>query len=217
MTDNRQTSLEEVLDMLLDEFKTPSPRAIARYSELYPRYRTDLLCFAATWAEEAGFPEAATLDPGQEERVALRAQSFFQNVLHAREHASAEMPAASASVAAEATIGTATLSQLASAAGTSLHDVARTSGLPLPIMSRLNARGYRLESIPGGALSLFGNVLRATRGAVVGALAPSPGRSPAMAFLSTSKPVAQPPGDFRADIAAADIPDSIKAELLREE
>lgn len=205
MTKDNQLSLEEVLDMLLDEFETPSRQAIAHFSKLYPDYRQGLMEFAAVWAEEIRLPEAPPLSKEQEERVATRAQSFLQNALFNSAKKSAD-PARQ--------VATASLAQLAESSGQTPHDVARLAGLDTILMSKLNGRRIRVDSVPSRVAARLAEILRVRTDQVLASLTPYEGHRPGFAFLATSRPVPAPPEDFTTAVLSSTLTDEEKNQLL---
>lgn len=215
MTDPTSLSLEEVLDMLLDEFDTPSGDAIAAYSQRYPHFRADLLRFGATWAEEAFLPEPSPLSASHEEALDARGQSFLHNALY--ERASSVASSVTPTVSDAAPVSRETLAQLARQAGHALHDVARDVGLSLPLMSELNARGFRPDTITGTVARRLSQRLGIGVDRVLASWTGPPVIQPTMAFLATVKPQIPPQRDFRAAVRESDLSPEEQAALLEED
>ena len=210
MTHSSLLPLEEVLDMLLDEYSAPSREAIAAYSCRFPEYRADLLRFAATWAEEENLREPVPLNNAQRNTLEARAQSFLQNALY-DDRASAASPIA---VSGSAASRGQSLVQLAQSAGRKLHDVAREVGMPLPFISELNGRGFKPETIPDRLVRRLASVLGVAPSRVTASWAGPPTIQPSMGFLATSKPISRPQRDFVAAVNESDMSPDEKAALL---
>jgi hypothetical protein len=207
MTDPMSTPLDDVLTMMLDEYDAPSKAAVADYSRRFPDHRAELLAFAAAWAVGDALPAPAPLSARDESELEARAESFLQNALHERALAAAGAAAPSRPV---------TLADLASAADKRLKDVALEVGIPLPIMSELNGRGFTAASIRPGTLRLLAAALETTIRRIRSCWEGEAALAPAMAFLAKSKPLVLPQRDYAEAIAAADIPEATKRALLEE-
>lgn len=217
MTRHMSVSLDDVLTMMLDEYDTPSAAAVADYARRFPALRAELLRFAAAWAVSDALPAPAPLPADAEALLEARAESFLQNALHARAEAARPVPA-TAPAAVEDTHPRATsLAQLARSAGKRLQDVAAATGIPLPIMSELNGRGFHPASIRAGTVRLIAARLGVGSDRVRQSWAGGATITPAMAFLAKSKPVALPQRDFAEAIEALDLPADLKKALLEED
>ena len=219
MTRPMSASLDDVLTMMLDEYDAPSPAAVADYARRFPALRADLLRFAAAWAVGDALPAPAPLPADAEALLEARAESFLQNALHARAEATRPVPLAvcASGEAEDARPRATSLAQLARSAGQRLQDVAAATGIPLPIMSELNGRGFRPASIRAGAVRLIAAHLGVGSDRVRQSWAGGATITPAMAFLAKTKPVALPQRDFAEAIEALDLPADLKKALLEED
>lgn len=212
--------LEAVLDVLLDEFETPSPQAIAVYSSRYPHFRAELLSFGATWTVEEFLPDPKPLSKEQEDALEARAQSFLHNALFERAAAmaAADMPAEvpAAAVSPVAAMAAVSLAQLARDQGRKLSDVAEQTGIPLPWMSELNGKAFLPETIPRGTIARLASAIGVAFERIVTSLAGPVTIQPSMAFLATSKPAVSAQKDFAEIVRASDLAPEIKAALLEE-
>nr|WP_137677428.1 hypothetical protein [Parerythrobacter lutipelagi] len=215
MTDATPLPLDEVLDMLLDEFETPSGEAIAAFSKQYPHYRTDFLRFAAAWAEEEALAPPPPLSKESEERLDARAQSALQNALYARSQEDARGTGEVAQGNANA--AGANLARLARSAGISLHDVARETRIPLSFMSQLNARNFIPETIPGHLASRLARSLKVGADQIRASWTGPPVMKRTMSYMAKGKPESGPQRDFVDAVRQSNLPDEDKAALLMED
>lgn len=205
MTNPNQLSLEDVLDRLLDEYESPSRHAVAHYSSLYPQYRLQLIEFAAIWAEQKHLADASPLSDEQETRVAQRAQSFIQNALYDSSQRHAEAVIQSAPVS---------LAKMAKDTGQTTHEVARLAGLDEILMSKLNARRIRVESVPERLKSRLADILQVTVEQIRASLAFYEGYKPGFAFRAMAKPVTPEPEDFASAVMSSTLTDEEKEKLV---
>lgn len=214
MTDAIPLPLDEVLDMLLDEFETPSGEAIATFSKQYPQYRADFLRFAAAWAEEEALPPPPPLSKGSEERLDARAQSALQNALFARSQKNAERKGEATKSSKSS--ARASLAQLARSAGRSLHEVARETRIPLSLMSQLNAKHFIPDSIPDHLAGRLARSLKVGADQIRVAWTGPPIMQRAMSYMAKGKPESGPQRDFVAAVRQSNLPDEDKDALLTE-
>ena len=206
------TSIETVLGMLLDEFETPSRRAIAEFSKRYPEHRKALLDFAVAWAEDEYLPRAPALTPEQEELVAARAQSFLQNLLFEQELAEEPLVAPRG----VATVAVQSLAQLAKGVGMSPHDAARQVGLDLDLLGEINRRGIYPQTIPKWIASAFAKLFSVEVAQIIDSWSLPASRAPAMSFLANAKPITPVQRSFQEAVRnSINLTDEEKANLLR--
>ncbi|RIV80356.1 hypothetical protein [Pelagerythrobacter aerophilus] len=214
MTDATPLPLDEVLDMLLDEFETPSGEAIAAFSKQYPHYRADFLRFAAAWAEEEALLPSPPLSQESEERLDARAQSALQNALFARSQKNAGRTGEATKRNKSA--GRADLAHLARSAGRSLHDVARETRIPLSFMSQLNAKHFIPDTIPGHIAGRLARSLKVGVDQIRAAWTGPPIMKRAMSYMAKDKPESGPQRDFVAAVRQSNLSDEDKDALLTE-
>lgn len=131
---NLSKSLEDVLDMLLAKYGSPSPAAVAEVSRKHPEHRTSLLEFAAAWAEESHLSVPEGMPARVETDVARRAKAFLARELDMR------MPAV-------APKDKASLAELAALTGRSLKEIAAATRVDLRVLMKLDSGRIRPETI----------------------------------------------------------------------
>jgi hypothetical protein len=188
MTHPNQPTLEDVLDMMLVAYGEPTSDAVAEYAGRFPAYRSELIEFASDWAEEEHLPTPAMLSTEQEELVFARAQSAFQNVAF-------ELKAATAAAKAPSS-----LAELARRAGKTLGEVMQVAGLDHGLITKLNARRIRAETVPALVARSIAEFLGLSDAQVVSSWSGVP-RALALSFHARQSPVVAHQEDF--DIAVA--------------
>jgi hypothetical protein len=212
MTEIQNPSLEDVLTLLLESYDAPSYQALTDFAKRYPVYRNELMDFVASWSEEVHLPPADAPDETQEARTLARAQSFLQNQLFERGSAanpSAEMQQPQARAHPS-------LSDLARASGRTLLDVARAAGLDLPLVTKLNNRRFRPDTICKKVGRSIADFLGIDVDQVIASWT-GPPRVGAMSFMAQTKPVVPPQEDFKEAVSASSLSPPEKAALLGEE
>jgi hypothetical protein len=201
MTVSNHVEVEDVLDMLLDEFDSPTPRAIAVFSRRYPEHRADLLEFAAVWAEERHLPAPQPLSEGREAAIEARAQLALDDVL--------------ASGATAKAVTARSLTELAGASGQDLDGVARQAGLDGSLIHKLDARRIRAETIPARLAARLANILCTDVLTIRQSWTSQPALALA-AFMAIKLPEPSQE-DFATAVAASDLSPAEKAALLSDE
>jgi hypothetical protein len=204
MTHLDQPMLEDVLDMLLVTYGEPTPQAIAEFAERYPAYRSELMEFAAEWALEDHLPEPAPLSPEQEALVFARGQSAFQNIVHAQ-----------TKVEAGSAVGRASLAELAKRAGKSLGDIMGGTGLDHGLISKLNGRRIRPQTIPQSLARAIGDFLGLPEAQVTASWTGAP-KALAMSFHSRQAQIMPHQEDFDIAVAKSSLSPEHKAKLLQD-
>lgn len=203
MTHTSQPSLEDVLDMLLVTYGEPTPQAIADFAERYPAYRSDIMEFAVDWAEQVYLPEPAPLGADREALVFSRAQSMFQNLAFQQANKLAPVIEARASLA-----------ELAKRAGKTLGDVMAVVGMDHGLISKLNGRRIRPQTIPSGIAQRIAECLGVSTDRVTASWT-GPPAALAMSFHSRKAPVIGHQEDFDIAVAKSSLSDEEKATLLK--
>lgn len=204
MTHLDQPMLEDVLDMLLVTYGEPTPQAIADFAERYPAFRSELMEFAVDWAEETHLPQPAPLDQEQEAVVFARAQSVFQNIVY-------EQTSAQSAPAA----GRTSLAELAKRAGTSLGEIMGATGLDHGLISKLNGRRIRPQTIPQSLARAISNFLGLPEGQVTASWT-GPPKALAMSFHARQAPIIPHQEDFDIAVAKSSLSPEQKAKLLQD-
>jgi transcriptional regulator with XRE-family HTH domain len=191
-------AIDDVLDLMIAEFGSPHLRAVAAYAARYPRYRAELIDFAAIWAHQAYLPAPEPAHPADGvRRVEARAERGLAEALAAR--AAARQPKS--------------LTALVAASGQDLDDVARRLGLDQSIMNKLERRRIRPETIPAGLTRRLAALLHADPAVVARAWMGPPRTEPAMAaFMAIKLPGEQE--DFATAIAASSLSPAQRDALL---
>jgi hypothetical protein len=205
MTNPSQTSLADVLDMLLAVHGAPTSDAITEFARRYPQYRPDLMEFAADWAAEMHLPEPEPFTTEQEFSLVSRAHSAFQNL--AFEQVEQEKSATDSRVS---------LAALARRAGKTLDDIMDMVGLDRGLISKLNGCRIRPRTIcPSLArsIALFLNVSEAQ---VISSWSGVP-RPRALALRASLPFAPQEQEDFEMAVATSSLSAEQKAKLLSED
>jgi hypothetical protein len=198
MINTNQPSLGEVLDMLLETYEAPTQEAVAHFSERYPALRTDLIGFAAAWAQEAHLTLPPALTSDQEARVLSRAQSFLENQLFVR---------------APATAAATSLMGLIRAAGASVRDLANATGLNTALVTKLNNRLIRPDTVPHRLSAAIADFLGVEVVQVVRSWSASPRLS--ASFLA-ERETAVEQDDFASAVLGSSLSAEAKEALLRD-
>jgi hypothetical protein len=205
MTHTNQPPLEDVLDMLLVTYGEPTPQAIADFAERYPAYRSDLMEFAVEWTEETYLPEPAPLSADQVALVFSRAQSTFQNLAFQQANAAAPVIEARASLA-----------ELAKRASKTLGDVMEAAGMDHGLISKLNGRRIRAETIPRWIARRIADFLGVSADRVTASWTGRPAAL-AMSFHARKAPVMAHQEDFDIAVAKSSLSEEEKAKLLKDD
>jgi hypothetical protein len=205
MTNPNQPSLEDVLDTLLVTYGAPTPEAIADFAERYPAYRPELFEFAVDWAEEKYLPDPTPLSADREALVFSRAQSAFQNAAFEQADPSDTVVMARLSLA-----------QLAKRAGKSLGEVMEAVRLDHSLITKLNGRRIRPDTIPLKVRRRIADSIGISEIQIVASWT-GPPSALAMSFHARKAPVIQHQEDFDIAVAKSSLSPEEKAALLEED
>ena len=204
MTVADNSAIEDVLDMLLDEFGSPSPQAVAVFSRRHPEYRAELLEFAAAWAEQHYLPPPGPLPIEGQARIEARAQLALELALAGAGPARSTSPGA--------------LAELVAASGQDLDDVARQAGLDGSLIRKLDSRRIKAWTVPERLAGRLADILRVDVSKVLQSwTAPVSIAAPNLAAFMAIKLPGGPQEDFATAVASADLTPEEKAELLADE
>jgi hypothetical protein len=200
-------TLEDVLDLFVFEYELPNRDDVLAFAARFPRYRREIIDFAVTWIEQELLPAGEPLGPGAAQRVRNWTSSFIQNQLFALKALTQAEPSATSTRAA------ASLRNLASRSGRSLHDIAQASGLDPMLMSKLNSRRIRPETIPEKVSRRIADALGVPLEHVL-VVWTGPPRLRQAAYKAAFKPTAKAQEDFAAAVAASSLSPEAQTDLL---
>lgn len=201
MTHPNQPTLEDVLDMMLVAYGEPTSDAVAEYAGCFPAYRSELMEFASDWAEEAHLPAPAMLSGEQEDLVFTRAQSAFQSLAYEdmRPIAVAGTPIS--------------LGDLAKRAGKTLSDVMLAAGLDHGLITKLNAKRIRSDSIPSRVTHVIAQFLGLSDDQVAASWSGAP-HALALSFHARRSPVVPHQEHFEIAVAQSTLTAEERQKLL---
>lgn len=205
---NEKMTLDDVLNEFIAEHEKPTAEALEALAKRYPRYRDALIDFAAVWAEQLVLPAAEELSPEQEKALVDRAMSHAANVTYNRDQ-DAQGRAG----------GAQTISSLTGEAkrmGYSVREFAKACGLDLALITKLNNRQIRPDTVPSRLISHMARLIERTTAAVREYLALPPGRATARAYLSRQKPESSGQQSFAEAVKDSSLSDAEKARWLDE-
>lgn len=207
MTQNEKPKLDDVLNEFVAAYEKPTAEALEVWAARYPQFRTELVDFAAAWAEQLVLPPAPELSADEEKRLVDRAMSHVQNVVFNREQSEASQVKERAITS---------LTGEARRAGLNGQEFATACGLDLALVTKLNNRQIKPKSIPTRLISHIARLLERTVDAVVEFLAQPPQALADRAFLARGKPQSADQQDFGDAVRASSLSDAEKARWLDE-
>jgi hypothetical protein len=172
--------LDDVLNEWVAEDEKPTAESLKRWVGRYPQYRRELVEFAAAWAEQTLLPPAPGLEAGEEERIVDRVMSHALNVSFNRDgRAQCRQPEVNAIKS---------LTSEARSVGLEVAEFAKACGLDLALVTKLNNRMLKPETIPSRLVAHIGRLLGRTTEGIMDYLRGQPAPLVSRSFLSHKKP-----------------------------
>lgn len=206
ITHEEKTPLDEVLNEFVAQSEQPTAEVLEAFSKRYPRYRDELIEFAAAWAEQLVLPPVKELTADQEKVLVDRAMSHATNVTFNRDQGAQGVPEG------VKTIGS--LTDEAKRMGFSVPEFAEACGLDLALITKLNNRQIRPDTIPSRLISHMAQLIERTTLAVEEYLDLPPGRGTAIAYLSRKKPESTNQQGFADAMKGSSLSNAEKARWL---
>jgi hypothetical protein len=205
--ENRNTMpLDDVLNEFVTENDRPTAENLDKWVGRYPQYRRELIDFAAAWAEQIILPPAPELGAESEKALVDRAMSHVLNIAYERQeqspgHSESDDPIDS-------------LTGEAQRAGMTVQDFAKSCGLDLVLISKLNNRQIKPQSIPARLISHIGRQLKKPAEAIAAYLTLPPQDLARKAFLARGKPASTGQQSFADAVRASSLSEAQKARWL---
>ncbi len=207
--ENRSTiPLDDVLNEFVTDNDRPTSEALEKWVHRYPEYRRELVDFAATWAEQLVLPRADELGAEVEKSLIDRTMSHVLNLVYEQEHQVAEP--------SETNYTIDSLTGSAQRIGMSAQEFAKSCGLDLVLISKLNNRQIQPQTIPIRLIRHIGRLLQVSWEAVSAYLALPPQSLTGKAYLARDKPVSAGQQDFTEAIRASSLSEPEKARWIDE-
>ena len=207
--DNRNTiALDDVLNEFVMDNDRPTAEVLEKCVHRYPEYRRELVDFAATWAEQLVLPRADELGAEVEKSLIDRTMSHVLNLVYEQEHQVAEPSETNHTI--DSLIGS------AQHLGMSAQEFAKSCGLDLLLISKLNNRQIRPQTIPVRLIRHIGRLLQAPWEAVSEYIALPPKSLTGKAYLARGKPESTGQQDFADAIRASSLTEPEKARWIDE-
>ena len=206
MENRNRPTLDDVLNTFVAENDEPTAENLKEWVERYPQYRRELVDFATVWVEQLVLPLAPKMGPDAEKALIDSAMSHVLNTAYDREqhihgHADGEDPIPS-------------LTSEAQRAGMNMQEFAEACGLDLALVSKLNSRQFKPESIPSELVDLLGRLLRKSTIAIRVYLRKPTRATTGKAFLALGKPTSMEQQSFADAVQASLLSEKEKARWL---
>ena len=208
MEKRNRITLDDVFNMFVAENDQPTAENLQEWVKRYPQYRWELIDFAAAWAEQLALPPAPEMGLEAEKALIDRAMSYVLNVAYDRDeqiqgHTESDDPVHS-------------LTGEAQHAGMNAQEFANACGLDLVLISKLNSRLIKPQTIPARLIGLLGQLLRKSTAEIAAYLAKPSETATGKAFLARGKPTSAAQQSFADAVRASSLSDKEKARWLNE-
>lgn len=209
MENNNMITLADVFNTFVAENDKPTEENLQDWVKRYPQYRRELVDFAAAWAEQLVLPPAPEMGPEAEKALIDRAMSHVRNVAYnrneqAQKHAESDDPV-------DSLIGE------AQRAGMNAQELAGACGLDRALISKLNRRQFKPESIPAELIGRLGQLLEKSTAEIRAYLTMPSQAATGKAFLAHGKPTSAGQQDFVDAVRASSLSEEEKARWLNNE
>ena len=209
MESNIEPTLDDVLNTFVQENDRPTAGNLKEWVERYPRFRKDLIDFAAAWAEQFVLPAAEDMSAETEKLLVDRAMSHVHNVAYKRDVETLREMKIDDPVRS--------LTRNAQGVGVKPAELARACGLDLGLLSKLNNRQIKPWTIPAELTSMLAEQLNKTVAALKIFFTGPPRTAVGKAYLSRGKPTAPPQQSFAEAVQQSSLSDEEKARWLSEQ
>lgn len=208
MQNEKLPTLDDVLNEFVAEHEQPTAEALEALVGRYPQFRRELIEFAGAWAEQTVLPHAPELTTDEEERIVDRAMSHALNVSFRRDE-QAQSHHSNESVIKS-------LTAEAKNEGLSALEFAKACGLDLVLISKLNNRQIKPNTIPPRLVSQIARQLGRKIETVVEYLGRPPQLLAGRSFLALEKPQNTEQECFADAVRASSLSEAEKARWLDE-
>ena len=208
MENRNEVTLDDVFNTFVAENDKPTAENLQEWVKRYPQYQRELVDFAAAWAEQLVLPPAPELGPETENALIDRAMSHALNVAYNQDVQAQEQ--------AENDDSVLSLTGEAQRLGMDPQEFAKACGLDLALISKLNTRQVKPETIPSKLVRLLGQKLRKPV-AVIAAYLEMPSQALAgKSFLARRKPESTAQQSFEDAMRASSLSEEEKVRWLNE-
>ena len=206
MENKNEATLDDVFNTFVTENDRPTAENLQKWVKRYPQYRRELVDFAAAWAEQLVLPPAPELGPEAEKALIDRAMSHVLNVAYNRDLQEQQR--------VENDDPIHSLTGEAQRAGMNAQELAESCGLDVVLISKLNDRQIKPETIPARLVSLLGKLLQKSTEAIRVYFAEPPQAVAGKAFLALKKPRITEQQSFADAVRMASLSEAEKAPWL---
>ena len=206
MENKNEATLDDVFNTFVAENDRPTAENLQKWVKRYPQYRRELVDFAVAWAEQLILPPAPELGPEAEKALIDRAMSHVLNVAYNRDLQEQQR--------AENDDPIHSLTGETQRAGMNARELAEACGLDVALISKLNSRQIKPETIPAQLVSLLGKLLQKSTTAISVYFAEPPQAATGMAFLARRKPMSGAQQSFADAVRASSLSEAEKARWL---
>ncbi len=208
MENRNGSTLDDAFNTFVAENDQPTEENLRTWVKRYPQYRRDLVDFAAAWAEQLALPPAPELGPEAEKALVDRAMSHVLNVAYNRDEQVQRQ--------AESDDPVDSLPGEAQRAGMNAEEFARVCGLDLVLLSKLNNRQIKPQTIPARLIGFLGQRLRKSSTTIRAYLGEPVQLATGAAFLAHDKPTSAEQQSFVDAVRASSLSEKEKVRWLDE-
>ncbi len=209
MEDKNKITLDDVFNTFVAENERPTAENLQEWVGRYPQYRRELVDFAVAWAEQLALPPAPELGPEVEKTLINRAMSHVLNVAY-EQNVQEQRRVENDDPAND-------LTRKAQQAGINVQELAEACALDLLLISKLNNRQIKPETIPPQLVNLLGKLLWKSTTAIRLYFAKPPQATMGKVFLALSKPKSAEQQSFVDAVRMSSLPEEEKARWINEE
>ena len=208
MKNSIESTLDDALNSFVLENDRPTAENVQEWVDRYPQFRKDLVEFAAVWAEQLVLPSSEEIGVEAENVLIDRAMSHVLNVAYNRDVEILEQTTSDDSVQS--------LTEDAKRVGTKPAQLAKSCGLDLVLLSKLNSRQIQPWTIPVELIGMLAEQLHKTAAALKIFFARPPRATERKAYLSRGKPTETAQQSFADAVRQSSLPIEERARWLNE-
>ena len=209
MENRNAPTLDDVFNTFVAENDKPTAENLQEWVKRYPQYRQELIDFATVWAEQLVLPPAPELTPEVEKALIDRTMSHVLNMAYERDLQTKQRTENDDTV--RSLIGE------AQRAGMNAQELASACGLDLALISKLNDRQIKSETIPLELVRLLGQLLLKPIADIAAYLARPSQAVEGKAFFSRGKPTSVAQQSFVNAVRSSSLSEREKERWLNEE
>lgn len=209
MESRKKTTLDDVFNTFVAENDRPTAENLQEWIKRYPQYQRELVDFAVAWAEQLVLPPAPELGPEAEKALIDRAMSHVLNVAYERDMREQQW--------VESYDSAHNLTRKAQRAGVNVQELAEACSLDLVLISKLNNRQIKPETIPPQLVNLLGKLLWKSTTVISLYFAKPPQATTDKAFLALRKPKSTGQQSFVDAVRMSSLSEEKKTRWLNEE